>query len=103
MFVDEFSVGKIPSTNGHKFYISSPRISEDIIRTRDRLKKLMRGLVVGENKPRYVLNFFIKLFLVFRNFFYFIRQAGRFNDNIRMFTVDVSSIPEESCITVVSA
>ncbi|KAK7571105.1 hypothetical protein V9T40_014709 [Parthenolecanium corni] len=52
LFVDEFSVGKIPSTNGRKFYISSPRISEDTIRTRDRLKKLMRGLVVGENKPK---------------------------------------------------
>lgn len=54
LFVDEFSVGKIPSTNGKKFYISSPRLNEDNLRTRDRLKKLMRGLVVGENKPKYV-------------------------------------------------
>ncbi|XP_065217428.1 WD repeat-containing protein 11-like [Planococcus citri] len=52
LFVDEFSVSKIPSTNGRKFYISSPRLTEENLRTRDRLKKLMRGLVVGENKPK---------------------------------------------------
>lgn len=52
LFVDEFSVGKIPSTNGRKFYISSPRLPEENMRTRDRLKKLMRGMVVGENKPK---------------------------------------------------
>lgn len=52
LFVDEFSVSKAPSTNGRKFYISSPRLAEENLRTRDRLKKLMRGLVVGENIPR---------------------------------------------------
>lgn len=54
LFVDDFNVGKIPSTNGRKYYISSPRGSdiEDNLRTRDRLKRLMKGLVVGETKPR---------------------------------------------------
>lgn len=54
LFVDDFNVGKIPSTNGRKYYISSPRGSdiEDNLRTRDHLKRLMKGLVVGETKPR---------------------------------------------------
>ncbi|KAL1122656.1 hypothetical protein AAG570_002983 [Ranatra chinensis] len=55
LFVDDFHIGKIPSTNGRKFYISTPRIessNEDNSRGRDRLKKLMKGLVVGETKPR---------------------------------------------------
>ncbi|XP_075222794.1 WD repeat-containing protein 11-like [Lycorma delicatula] len=55
LFVDDFNPNKIPSTNGTKFYISSPRLSdgpEDSVRTRDRLKRLMKGLVVAETKPR---------------------------------------------------
>lgn len=64
LFVDEFSVSKAPSTNGRKFYISSPRLAEENLRTRDRLKKLMRGLVVGENIPRYYRFFLV--YLAFR-------------------------------------
>ncbi|XP_039301296.1 WD repeat-containing protein 11-like, partial [Nilaparvata lugens] len=55
LFVDDFNACKIPSTNGRKFYISSPRLTdgaEDVTRTRDRLKRLMKGLVVAETKPR---------------------------------------------------
>ncbi|RZF44986.1 hypothetical protein LSTR_LSTR001947 [Laodelphax striatellus] len=55
LFVDDFNPLKIPSTNGRKFYISSPRLTdgpEDVTRTRDRLKRLMKGLVVAETKPR---------------------------------------------------
>lgn len=55
LFVDDFQIGKIPSTNGRKFYISSPKFdptSEENLRGRDRLKKLMKGLVVAETKPK---------------------------------------------------
>lgn len=70
LFVDDFTLEKIPSSNGRKFYISSPRSvqststskssssnvptsgAEEKQRTRDRLRKLMKELVVGENKPR---------------------------------------------------
>ncbi|XP_073998789.1 WD repeat-containing protein 11-like isoform X2 [Rhodnius prolixus] len=55
LFVDDFQIGKIPSTNGRKFYISSPRLdstSEDSLKGRDRLKRLMKGLVVGETRPK---------------------------------------------------
>uniref|UniRef100_A0A1B6I9I5 WD repeat-containing protein 11 n=1 Tax=Homalodisca liturata TaxID=320908 RepID=A0A1B6I9I5_9HEMI len=54
LFLDDFNPNKIPSSNGRKFYISSPRMgeSEDINRARERLKKLMKGLVIGDSKPR---------------------------------------------------
>jgi len=54
LFLDDFNPNKIPASNGRKFYISSPRIgeSDDNSRTRDRLKKLMKGLVIGDSKPR---------------------------------------------------
>lgn len=55
LFLDDFNPNKIPSSNGRKCYISSSRVSEmeDNSRTRDRLKRLMKGLVIGESKPRY--------------------------------------------------
>ncbi|KAK9508466.1 hypothetical protein O3M35_006019 [Rhynocoris fuscipes] len=55
LFVDDFQIGKIPSTNGRKFYISSPRMdnnTDDNLKGRDRLKRLMKGLVVGETRPK---------------------------------------------------
>ncbi|XP_063221643.1 WD repeat-containing protein 11-like [Bacillus rossius redtenbacheri] len=70
LFVDDFMPSKIPSSNGRKFYISSPRIQpsvgssrgsmsnltsvglEEKHRTKDRLRRLMKDLVVGETKPR---------------------------------------------------
>lgn len=55
LFVDDFKIGKIPSTNGRKYYISTPKLDssfEENIRGRDRLKKLMKGLVVAETKPK---------------------------------------------------
>uniref|UniRef100_A0A8D8RS64 WD repeat-containing protein 11 n=2 Tax=Cacopsylla melanoneura TaxID=428564 RepID=A0A8D8RS64_9HEMI len=54
LFIDDFSVSRIPSSNGRKFYISSPRMSEpdEGVKSKDRLKRLMRGLTVGEMKPR---------------------------------------------------
>ncbi|KAL1460934.1 hypothetical protein WDU94_012870 [Cyamophila willieti] len=55
LFIDDFSVSRIPSSNGRKFYISSPRVSEPDetgVKSKDRLKRLMRGLTVGEMKPR---------------------------------------------------
>ncbi|XP_046659155.1 LOW QUALITY PROTEIN: WD repeat-containing protein 11-like, partial [Homalodisca vitripennis] len=54
LFLDDFNPNKIPSSNGRKFYISSPRMgeSEDINRARERFKKLMKGLVIGDSKPR---------------------------------------------------
>ncbi|XP_014255055.1 WD repeat-containing protein 11-like [Cimex lectularius] len=53
LFIDDFQVGKIPASNGRKFYISHPEpLTDDVIKGRDRLKKLMKGLVVGETKPK---------------------------------------------------
>ncbi|BET01493.1 WD repeat domain 11 [Nesidiocoris tenuis] len=55
LFLDNFQTRKIPSSNGTKFYISSPRLdsaSEENLKGRDRLKRLMKGLVVGETKPK---------------------------------------------------
>lgn len=75
LFVDDFTLRKVPSSNGKKFYISSPRSAqqnaargslsnltsvglEEKQRTRDRLRKLMKELVIGETKPKLVdLNF----------------------------------------------
>jgi hypothetical protein len=72
LFVDDFTLGKVPSSNGRKFYISSPRSNpsassargsvsnltsvglEEKQRTRDRLRRLMKDLVVGETKPKSV-------------------------------------------------
>ncbi|XP_067012842.2 WD repeat-containing protein 11 [Anabrus simplex] len=70
LFVDDFTLTKVPSSNGRKFYISSPRSNpsvssargsvtnltsvglEEKQRTRDRLRRLMKDLVVGETKPK---------------------------------------------------
>lgn len=67
LFVDDFMLGKVPSSNGRKFYISSPRSNqaargsmsnltavglEEKQRTKDRLRRLMKDMVVGETKPR---------------------------------------------------
>ncbi|XP_046385283.1 WD repeat-containing protein 11-like [Ischnura elegans] len=70
LFVDDFTPLRVPSSNGRKFYISSPRAvqqqqqqlannnpnlttcAEEKQGTRDRLRRLMRDLVVGETKPR---------------------------------------------------
>ncbi|KAJ4431502.1 hypothetical protein ANN_20100 [Periplaneta americana] len=70
LFVDDFTLSKVPSSNGRKFYISSPRSNpttssargsvsnltsvglEEKQRTRDRLRRLMKDLVVGETKPK---------------------------------------------------
>uniref|UniRef100_A0A146LNG3 WD repeat-containing protein 11 n=1 Tax=Lygus hesperus TaxID=30085 RepID=A0A146LNG3_LYGHE len=55
LFLDNFTTRKIPSSNGRKFYVSSPRLdstSEENLKGRDRLKRLMKGLVVGETKPK---------------------------------------------------
>jgi hypothetical protein len=72
LFVDDFTLSKVPSSNGRKFYISSPRSNlsassargsvsnltsvglEEKQRTGDRLRRLMKDLVVGETKPKYV-------------------------------------------------
>ena len=60
--VEDFSLFKIPSSNGRKFYISSPKATTtpstpsvslpSTDRSRDRLKKLMRDIIVGESAPR---------------------------------------------------
>ncbi|XP_034244567.1 WD repeat-containing protein 11-like [Thrips palmi] len=69
LFVSDLSPSKMPSSNGRKFYISSPKqnsnsrstssgslmfgnASEEKHGTRDRLRRLMRDLVVGEVKPK---------------------------------------------------
>nr|CAD7258867.1 unnamed protein product [Timema shepardi] len=70
LFVDDFVPSKIPSSNGRKFYISSPRVNlassgargsttnltsvgtEEKHRAKDRLRRLMKDLVIGETKPR---------------------------------------------------
>ncbi|PSN34557.1 WD repeat-containing protein 11 [Blattella germanica] len=70
LFIDDFTLSKVPSSNGRKFYISSPRSNpsansargsvsnlttvglEEKQRTRDRLRRLMKDLVVGETKPK---------------------------------------------------
>ncbi|XP_026682109.1 LOW QUALITY PROTEIN: WD repeat-containing protein 11-like, partial [Diaphorina citri] len=54
LFIDDFTVSRIPSSNGRKFYISSPKMSEpeEVLKSKDRLKRMMRGLTVGEIKPR---------------------------------------------------
>lgn len=54
---------KTPSSNGRKFYISSPKATTPATpnvptpitgsdRSRDRLRKLMRDIIVGEAAPR---------------------------------------------------
>lgn len=64
LFVEDFSLYKAPSTNGRKFYISSPKAAttpgtpsvsfptSSSDRSRDRLRKLMRDIIVGESAPR---------------------------------------------------
>ncbi|KAI5748459.1 hypothetical protein M8J77_025794 [Diaphorina citri] len=54
LFIDDFTVSRIPSSNGRKFYISSPKMGEpeEVLKSKDRLKRMMRGLTVGEIKPR---------------------------------------------------
>lgn len=70
LFVDDFTLSKVPSSNGRKFYISSPRLNtsassargsvsnltsvglEEKQRTTDRLRRLMKDLVLGETKPK---------------------------------------------------
>lgn len=70
LFVEDFSLSRCPSSNGRKFYVSTPRaspgkgggggggggpgqLSEE--RTSTRIRRKMRELVVGEAKPRSVL------------------------------------------------
>lgn len=61
--VEDFSLFKAPSSNGRKFYISSPKpattpstpvqsLPSTSDRSRDRLRKLMRDIIVGESAPR---------------------------------------------------
>lgn len=93
LFIDDFTLNKVPSSNGRKFYISTPRTSTNIggsgsvgsggnlsnsgnslssglsatgsvpnlaaavgleekQRARDRLRRLMKDLVLGETKPK---------------------------------------------------
>lgn len=70
LFVEDFTLSKVPSSNGRKFYISSPRSNTSAIsargsvsnltsvgleekqRTTDRLRRLMKDLVLGETKPK---------------------------------------------------
>ncbi|XP_071448701.1 WD repeat-containing protein 11-like [Hetaerina americana] len=70
LFADDFTPSRVPSSNGRKFYISSPRAvqqqqqlassnpnlmsagTEEKQGTRDRLRRLMKDLVVGETKPK---------------------------------------------------
>lgn len=69
LFVTDLSPSKVPSSNGRKFYISSPKQGsnarpansgnhlfggavEEKNGARDRLRRLMRDLVVGEVKPK---------------------------------------------------
>lgn len=70
LFLDDLNPNKIPSSNGRKFYISSPpmREFEDNIRARDRLKKLMKGLVIGDSKPRYYLSFYYSILIIFHKY-----------------------------------
>lgn len=68
--MDDFTLSKVPSSNGKKYYISTPKSNpsasgyrgsatnltsvgqEEKQRTRDRLRRLMKDLVVGETKPK---------------------------------------------------
>ncbi|GLH00339.1 Uncharacterized protein GBIM_06748 [Gryllus bimaculatus] len=72
LFIDDFTLTKVPSSNGRKFYVSSPRTNpsassargsvsnlssvglEEKQRSRDRLRlrRLMKDLVIGETKPK---------------------------------------------------
>lgn len=79
LFLDDFNPNKVPSSNGRKFYISSPRVSEseDVSRTRDRFKKLMKGLVIGDSKPRSVITIKLQTILLY---------TGNFSCNCRIFS-----------------
>lgn len=78
LFVEDFSVTRIPSSNGRKFYVSSPRpsasgnrgslsnlsvnkgslgnlttaVQEEKTGAKDRFRRLMKDLVIGEIKPK---------------------------------------------------
>ncbi|KAG7176660.1 WD repeat-containing protein 11-like [Homarus americanus] len=68
LFVEDFSLNKCPSSNGRKFYVSTPRTSPGKVvnsiptstsstsitdeRTSTRIRRKMRELVVGEGKPK---------------------------------------------------
>ncbi|XP_053654760.2 WD repeat-containing protein 11 isoform X1 [Cherax quadricarinatus] len=68
LFVEDFSLTKCPSSNGRKFYVSTPRTSPGKVansipsstssnsindeRTSSRIRRKMRELVVGEAKPK---------------------------------------------------
>lgn len=68
LFVEDFSLTKCPSSNGRKFYVSTPRTSPGKVvnsmpssvssgsltdeRTSTRIRRKMRELVVGEAKPK---------------------------------------------------
>ena len=64
LIVEDFSLAKAPTSNGRKFYISSPRATTPATpsfpstsftggdRSRDRLRRLMRDIIVGEAAPR---------------------------------------------------
>ena len=64
LLVEDFNLFNCPSSNGRKFYISSPKSastpstpsvsfpSSTADRSRDRLRKLMRDIIVGEAAPR---------------------------------------------------
>ena len=66
LLVEDFNLFSCPSSNGRKFYISSPKtastpstpsvsfpssIAGSTDRSRDRLRKLMRDIIVGEAAP----------------------------------------------------
>lgn len=79
LFVEDFTVSKVPTSNGRKFYVSSPRssasgqrgssgnlsankgsvgnlaaaVQEERTGTKDKLRRLMKDLVIGEVKPKY--------------------------------------------------
>lgn len=70
--MDDFNLSKTPSSNGNRFYISSPNQSPargssitglgDEKERSNTLRKRVRGLVAGELKAKLVNNF---LFLFF--------------------------------------
>ena len=68
LLVEDFNLFSCPSSNGRKFYISSPKtastpstpsvsfpssIAGSTDRSRDRLRKLMRDIIVGEAAPSF--------------------------------------------------
>lgn len=67
LFVEDFSVTKIPVSNGQRFYVSSPKVvagvkgssgnlttvvQEEKTGAKDRFRRLMKDLVIGEIKPK---------------------------------------------------